>query len=769
MPYHRHADLARVIGDEKDHLEADRMNEEECEFRRDVYFPCFLPAAGLALMPVRRGDLDVRRQALDLYTATHTADLRRGGRITSYVYSAANVLAIRVAGMKDCALRLALSPEALDSADPASASPVSRMMRREVFRKVQHRWGPAWAEQEVDYADGNRALLRLELRGGLLRPPRGDRAEASLAITNDSFELMLAVTSAREGAFLGRRLGKLIENAWQRDFDRLHSDHANYWHERWSRSAILIPERVLEAEWYFALYTMAASSRGQYPAPLMSAWNLRLDQPFHGDYHNNINSQQSYWPVFAANHADLAEVFIRHFWSVLPEMEAETRRVWNAPGARVPFASAGGGKDFWGVGYWRYELFVSGFTAQIAWWHYAFTRDRDFLARYGWPLIKAVSDFYIACLNRDPRTARWFLPWSKTCEDTVFNVVPRDRLVRDTITDLAAVHAHLRDAAAAAEALGQEAEARRYREVLAELTPLAVEDGEFAIYPGAPLDLPVSHPYTLEPIYPCGLATALGPAALRPVAEKTLRTIWRCSSRVTRSTRGPARLHWNDDLSMGWIGAARAWMGDGDGALDAVLHGWIAHCLLPNGFQSAQMAPPADRPAKLWMQNQLSGTANVVTEMLLQSHSGVIQVFPAIPRAWRETTFVRLLARGGVQVSASRRRGRTEWVALTATAPATVRLRNPWPALAADRISAVEAGSPNTRKALRLSRAGELVLALRQGESVTLCPRGTRLPEGAVMKPRDASPGPVRFPARGARGPQPLWTSWLGKPARRGR
>ena len=105
-------------------------------------------------------------------------------------------------------------------------------------------------------------------------------------------------------------------------------------------------------------------------------------------------------------------------------METETRRVWSLPGIKIPFASIGRGKDHWGVGYWRYELFVSAWVAQITWWHYEFTGDRKVLEQFGWPLIRGVAEFYLAYLEPDPATGKLCLPLTKLCEDTMFNVVP---------------------------------------------------------------------------------------------------------------------------------------------------------------------------------------------------------------------------------------------------------------------------------------------------------------------------------------------------------
>ncbi len=774
IPRTTHQTLRRIFAEEGNHLLTDQINEEEWDFR--TYFPTFLPAGGLWFSSAQPDDLAVRRQVLDLYHATHTLELAQGGRVESFVYADGNVLALRFSGLQGRTLNLQLSPEAAAPGNgapenaAAADSPYLQMIRREEYRRLGYDWAPQRATLQIDYADGHRTLLMLEVRGGSLEGAGEQSPHAKLHCEGPVTELLFTLVTAREGAFLRRRAALLLETAWQRNFDRLHTDHRNFWHERWSRSVIQLPQRILEALWCYAIYTMASSSRGAYPAPLMSAWNLRLEQPYGGDYHNNINSQMCYWPLAAANHCDLMMPFLRHFWAVLPEMEMETRRVWGLPGVKVPFASIGRGIDHWGVGYWRYELFVSAWLAQLAWWHYEFTGDRDTLSRCGWPLIRAVAEFYAAYLEPDPATGRLSLPLTKLCEDTMFNVVPAQRLVRDAGMDLAAVHGHFRDAALAADAVGASADAARYRDLLARLNPVPVANGEFAPAKDVPLDVPVSHPYQIAPIYPTGLVTQLGPTDLQTIAQRTLANLWRCSSRVTIGQPDPGRLRWNDDLSMGWIAAARAWMGDGDGALDALLNGWVLSTLKTNGFLCEQSRPPEARAGMQWMQNQLCGLANGLNEMLLQSHSGVIQVFPALPASWADAGFVHLRARPGVLVSAQRAAGQTQWVVLYSEQPRQVKLRNPWPAQTPASIAIIDPLAPEQAARPLLDAQGHLELTLDAHRPVLLALQRNLPVSPSVDAPLDdgqqpwSFTGPVPLTPADPRPPAETWTCWWGKP-----
>ncbi|NNM88827.1 MAG: hypothetical protein HKL95_09960 [Phycisphaerae bacterium] len=768
VPWCDHPTIRRIFENEHNHLLTDQINEEEWDFR--TYFPCFLPAGGLWLSALHQGELAVKRQVLDLYQAQHTLELVCGGQVTSFVYADANVLAIRLTGMNGRRLRLRFGPEAVEPGHAGDDnSPTAQLIRKEIFRRQLRHWQPDQGRLQVDYADGHRTLLMLQIRGATLGFSQPDANEATVDLQADTVDILMTIATSRQGAFLQRRASLLLETAWQRNVDRLLADHHNCWHERWSRSAVHLPQRILESLWFYASYTMASSSRGAYPTPLMSAWNLRLDQPYGGDFHNNINSQMCYWPLPAANHADLMPPFLKHFWSVIPEMEMETRRVWNLPGIKVPFASMGRGIDHWGVGYWRYELFVSAWLAQVAWWHYEFTGDRQALLQFGWPLIQGVAEFYMAYLETDPATGKLSLPLTKLCEDTMFNVVPAQRLVRDAGLDLTAVHSHLRDAAQAADVIGQPQPAARYRSALANLNPLPVVGGEFSPAPAMAMDVPVSHPYQLAAIYPAGLVTQLGPASLLPIAQRTLAQVWRCSSRVSIGQPDTGRLRWNDDLSMGWIATARAWMGDGDGALDALLNGWVTSTLKTNGFLTEQSRRPSERSAMGWMQNQLCGLANGINEMLLQSHSGVIQIFPALPGTWTDVSFVHLVARPGVRVSARRSGGIIRWVVLSAEKQNTVCLRNPWPGQALESLAVVDTSFPDVLMPVAANDAGHLLLTILPNQPLMVVPKD-RLPlEPVIDAPHDDGIEPWSFtgpiPLRpGDPQPDGTWTSWWGKP-----
>jgi alpha-L-fucosidase 2 len=70
--------------------------------------------------------------------------------------------------------------------------------------------------------------------------------------------------------------------------------------------------------------------------------------------------------------------------------------------------------------------------------------------------------------------------------------------------------------------------------------------------------------------------------------------------------------------------------------------------------------------------------AQGVHEMLLQSYQGYIEIFPAVPQAWKNVSFHHLRTEGAFLVSAKKENGVTDEVAITAEQAGELRLKLPF-------------------------------------------------------------------------------------------
>ena len=70
--------------------------------------------------------------------------------------------------------------------------------------------------------------------------------------------------------------------------------------------------------------------------------------------------------------------------------------------------------------------------------------------------------------------------------------------------------------------------------------------------------------------------------------------------------------------------------------------------------------------------------AEGIQEMLMQSHGGVVRVFPAVPNSWRDVSFSTLRAEGALLVSAVRAAGKTRSVRIVSEKGGIVKLADPF-------------------------------------------------------------------------------------------
>jgi hypothetical protein len=98
---------------------------------------------------------------------------------------------------------------------------------------------------------------------------------------------------------------------------------------------------------------------------------------------------------------------------------------------------------------------------------------------------------------------------------------------------------------------------------------------------------------------------------------------------------------------------------------------WCGHMgySTPNGRAKHLVEPLIEANADFLM---------MLTETLLQSHNGIIRVFPAVPRAWKNVSFHNLRAEGAFLVSASRENGKICEVIVRSERGGRAVVKNPW-------------------------------------------------------------------------------------------
>lgn len=125
-----------------------------------------------------------------------------------------------------------------------------------------------------------------------------------------------------------------------------------------------------------------------------------------------------------------------------------------------------------------------------------------------------------------------------------------------------------------------------------------------------------------------------------------------------------------------WVGYSFSWLGnlyarafDGDQAA-AALRDFASCFVLPNTFHVNGDQCRSGKSKFTYRPFTLEGNfafASAIQEMLIQSHAGVIRIFPAIPGDWQDVAFHRLRTEGGFLVTARMENGELTELEVEAT------------------------------------------------------------------------------------------------------
>lgn len=154
----------------------------------------------------------------------------------------------------------------------------------------------------------------------------------------------------------------------------------------------------------FGRYLLISSSQpGGQPATLQGLWNNQLYPPWDSKYTININTEMNYWPAEKTNLSEMTEPLLKMVkeLSVTGSKTAEDMygaRGWMAHHNTDLWRTTGGVDGaFWGI--WSNG---GGWLSQSLWEHYLYNGDTAFLAS-AYPILKGAALFYVDALVEDPR------------------------------------------------------------------------------------------------------------------------------------------------------------------------------------------------------------------------------------------------------------------------------------------------------------------------------------------------------------------------------
>lgn len=402
----------------------------------------------------------------------------------------------------------------------------------------------------------------------------------------------------------------------------------------------------------YGRYLLIASSRsGSMPANLQGAWNAYNNPAWGSGYWHNINVQMNYWHAFSTNLSETFDAYVKFNEAYMAQTE---KFATDEIAASNPDALGKDGGNGWVIGTTNYQNDLTtdrlsvgnlGFTTQLFWEYYAYTKDEAVLPQVYKVLANAArfitktvvldeNGNYLVSKSDSPEMrvdGSWYETQGTTYSQTFAYLNNYNTLLaaKELGIDLEDTDLISSEEYSILKTVMEQID--KYDPIVVGLSGQIKEFREEDYYGSVGDDPHHRHISQLVGLFPGNLIAPSSAA-------------WLDAAKVTLAGRGK-------NTTGGWVYSnriglyARAEMGD---AAYEQLNALISKSVQSNLF------------TKLWKVFQIDanfGATAGMTEMLLQSHDGCISPLPALADAWSNGSYTGLVARGNFEVSAAWKNG----------------------------------------------------------------------------------------------------------------
>ena len=481
------------------------------------------------------------------------------------------------------------------------------------------------------------------------------RLTFSLPASGATVKLFLQAEHVKNAASPLASVQAAVRDITDASVARISSQNKAWWEDFWLRSYIKLGDDI-QKYWYNHLYLIGSSARsgsdngpGQAPGH-WGPWNRADDMKWFGNLGMNYNAQNPYYGTFSANHVNLVDPYIEtvKYYSENTGRKRVVNR-WVSPqiAARMPvncrgvefegsFTSHGtpscGGGSEGGEDCCMATNAVFAILPLV--WKWRYGQDRAFLAGTCYPLILEVANFFDDYIGK-PVDGRYDV-YGSVHEGS-------DWVAKNDMFSLGAIRFLYREIIAASIEIGRDADRRaHWQDILDNMSqyplqawgntvtfrPDSIHDVMDALsYQGGARNTGIMFTTTFDNI---GYATL-------PAYK-----IATCSTLDKGNMFHPQRwCGWQNgnDFGMMFVMAVRA--GYRSDRVIKAIKGWKPE---PNGIVSQKDGGGIET----------AGIIEAINNMLMQSHDGVIRVFPNWDKAV-DAQFKRLRAVGAFLVEAKYR------------------------------------------------------------------------------------------------------------------
>jgi alpha-L-fucosidase 2 len=417
----------------------------------------------------------------------------------------------------------------------------------------------------------------------------------------------------------------------------------------------------------YGRYLLISSSRTNgVPANLQGLWNPYIQPPWSSNYTMNINAEENYWLAENTNLSEMHQPFLQFINNLSTTGKITAKTFYNLPGWVVHHNS-----DIWAMSnpvgdfgkgdpVWANWPMGGAWSSAHLWDHYLYTQDKTFLEQKAYPLMKGAAEFCLGFLV--PDSAGRLITSPSTSPENNFKTPTG--YIGSTFyggtADMAMIRELFLDVLSAQQVLKNDNEfATKINNALTNLLPYQVSmKGHLQewYYDWEDADPKHRHQSHLYGLYPGNHITVDKTPALAAAAKQTL------------EIKGDETTGW----SKGWRINLWARLKDGDRAYKMYreLLKFVPPDETKENYKNAGGTYPnlLDAHPPFQIDGNFGGAA-AVAEMLVQSNGEVIELLPALPKAWPSGEVRGLKARGNYEINMSWNAGQVTNLVIKSTKP----------------------------------------------------------------------------------------------------